>query len=311
MPPPANSTPAPRVSVVMTFFDAEPYIAESVASVLAQSERSWELIAVDDGSTDGSAAIVARVGDARVRVVAFAPNVGRARALRRACGEARGEYIAVLDADDVAHPERLERQRAFLDGHPECALVGSWAQHIDVRGNVVAHYKPPVDPEALHESLGWTNPLVHSSAMFRRAAAEAVGGYPETLLYAQDRGLLLALARRDRIAMVGAFLCKMRIVPGSMTRSARYRAVIAREELILLEYAAAHLRLGRESLARNRHAIASARAKLGIAHLLAGDIARGIAGICRAPLDDATLLWDNPLLARWRGRAPAFLERCV
>jgi len=292
----------------MTVYNAEPYLAESIESVLAQSEPSWELIAVDDGSTDGSAAILARAADPRVRVVTLARNEGRTRALRHACAHARGDYIAVLDADDIAHPRRLERQREFLDRHPQVALVGSWAEQIDLHGNVIAYYKPPVDPEALHESLGWTNPLVHSSAMFRREAAVAAGGYPEHLVYAQDRGLLLALARRHEIAILGEFLCKLRITPGSMTRAGRYRAVIAREELALLEYAAVNLRLGRQSRRLNRHAIATTRAKLGIAHLRAGDVARGIAWIARAPLADPTVFWDNPLLARRLGRPPAFLE---
>ncbi|MFN0152124.1 MAG: glycosyltransferase family 2 protein [bacterium] len=306
----ANPHSAPRISVVMTVHNADAYVAASVESVLAQSEPSWELVAVDDGSTDASAAILAHYADPRVRVVTLARNTGRTPALRHACAKARGEYIAVLDADDIAHPERLAAQREFLDRHSDFALVGSWSEHIDVRGRVIARYKPPVDPEALHDSLGWTNPLVHSSAMFRRACAEEVGGYPEYLVYAQDRGLLLALARRHRIAMLDSFLCKMRIVPGSMTRAGRYRALIAREELSLLEYAAAHLKLGRESRRRNRRAIASTHAKLGVALARDGDLARGIASAFRAPLRDLSVLWDNPLFARWLGGSPAFLERC-
>ncbi|MDE2223595.1 MAG: glycosyltransferase family 2 protein, partial [Candidatus Omnitrophica bacterium] len=140
-----TSVGAPRVSVLMTIYNAAPFLQESIDSLLTQSFQNWELIAVENGSTDTSAEILAGYKDPRIRVFHFSQNMGRTLALIQALGQSRGEYVAILDADDVAHPLRFARQVEFLDNDPETVLVGSWVQHIDEKGRVFKTWEPPTE----------------------------------------------------------------------------------------------------------------------------------------------------------------------
>src|SRR5204863_1066446 len=158
----------PAVSVLMSVNDGAPWVAEAVASVLAQSAGDLELIVVDDGSSDATPDLLAAVRDVRLRVLRQA-RTGLTRALNRALGAARADLVARLDADDVALPERLARQRAFFERAPDVGLLGSAAREVDGAGAIVRVVRPPEDDAAIRRALIRANPLVHSSLMARRA----------------------------------------------------------------------------------------------------------------------------------------------
>ena len=124
---------SPPVSVVMAVCNGARYLGEAVASVCSQTLADFEVVAVDDGSTDETTEILEewRRSDARVRVLRNDANLRLIRSLNRGLEEARGELVARMDADDVCMPQRLEKQVAYLDGHPECVLVGSRVLSID------------------------------------------------------------------------------------------------------------------------------------------------------------------------------------
>ena len=115
----------PKTSVVMPMYNAERYVAGATGSILAQTFTDFEFVIVNDGSTDRSLEIVRHYErlDARVRVLSR-PNTGIVGALNDGLSLARGEYIARMDADDIAYPHRLERQATYLDDHPDCVAVG-------------------------------------------------------------------------------------------------------------------------------------------------------------------------------------------
>lgn len=169
----------PRVTVVMPVFNAEPYLSEAVESVLEQTLEDLELVAVDDGSEDGSRAILQRFAqlDPRVRVVANERNLGLAATSNRGWRLARAMYIARLDADDVALPERLSSQIEFLDAHPSVAAVGGAAITIDPSGRQISVMRYPTSSSVIRARLPRRNCFVHSSVTLRRAALEEVAGY--------------------------------------------------------------------------------------------------------------------------------------
>ena len=271
----------PRVSVLMTVYNAAPFLRESIGSVQAQSFSDWELVIVDDGSTDASASILAACTDPRIKIFSFARNIGRTPALRYAFDHAAGEYIAVLDADDRSHPARLKRQVEFLDRQQDVVLVGSWAEHIDKRGAVTGTWEPPVKTDALNDLTGWRDPFVHSSVMFRKKEAAAAGGYPEEYVYAQDFALILQLIQKGKAAIIGEHLCQLRMGDGSMTFSGKYRLAIAREELSLMRYAGKILPLSPEGRYLNRRAAAKGEFRYGRALFLQGRLFAGIGGMAR------------------------------
>ena len=291
----------PRVSVLMTIYNAAKFLRESVDSLLAQSFPDWELIAVENGSTDESASILAEYIDPRVRVFPFSENIGRTPALRYAFGHARGEYIAILDADDVAHPNRIARQVEFMIQNAEVALLGSWAIQINERGEKIAELMPPTDQSELRDLLGWANPIVHSSSMYHRERARQVGGYPTRLTYAQDYGLLLELAQRHTVAVLGEFLCYHRVFPTQMSKSRKYQRVIAEEQIYLFQYAMATLDLSVQSQRLNRRSQALAEMRRGMASFSDGKYLIGLMEIIIAVAKSPSALWGNGPVRRFLG----------
>ena len=114
----------PQVSVIMPMYNAMPFVEEAIGSILGQTFHDFELLVVDNGSTDGSAQYVSSIADRRVRVLAEGER-GSGRALTNGIFAARGEFLAVMDADDIAHPDRLRIEVEFLQAHPDIVLVGS------------------------------------------------------------------------------------------------------------------------------------------------------------------------------------------
>lgn len=187
----------------MPVYNGEAYLAEAIDSVLGQTLEAFELVAVDDGSQDGSRAILDRLAraDNRIRVVVNERNLGSSGALNRGWQLARSPYIARLDADDIALPRRLARQVDFLDAHPSVAAVGGSAITIDADGRHISTKRFPTDDRTIRSTLLRHNCLSHPSVTMRRAALEAVGGY-RFRCAAEDYDLWLRLSERFELATV-------------------------------------------------------------------------------------------------------------
>ena len=127
----------------MTCYNAASTIEESIRSVIAQTFTNWELVLVDNCSTDDSMAIVRRIGDARIRITKLERNHGRTPALNIGLNNARGEYLAILDADDLSTPDRLQLQVDCLDNNPNLVLVASWYRNINSDGELINEVKTP------------------------------------------------------------------------------------------------------------------------------------------------------------------------
>jgi hypothetical protein len=194
----------------MPVCNAGPQLSVSIESILEQSFLDYELLVVDDGSTDDTARYLHSLADPRLRVISV-PHRGLAAALQLGLREAGGEYIARQDADDVAHPARLDIQVAFLDANPQVVLVGGWAIAHDGEGNYLGVIAHPTSQAALKWRLLFDNGVIHSSAVFRRQAALAVGGYSDD--GAEDYDLWSRLARDHDVANIGTPLIAYQLAP--------------------------------------------------------------------------------------------------
>jgi glycosyltransferase involved in cell wall biosynthesis len=277
----------------MTIYNSGPYLKEAIDSLLGQSFSDWELIAVENGSSDESMEILSAYQDRRIRVFPFSENIGRTPALRFAFEQARAEFIAVLDSDDVSRSDRFSIQVSFLESHPEIVLVGTWAEYIDESSNIFSTCKLKIDVKQLHDCLSWMNPIIHSSAMFRTSAAKAVGGYPEELVYAQDFGLIIALAQRGRIAIIPKLLCQFRVINTSMSQSLEYALIAATEGKMLFHRALKVLNLSNLSYRRSRRAVAVCDIKIGIILIKQKNIITGIRALLKGIMSDPTALLVN------------------
>jgi glycosyltransferase involved in cell wall biosynthesis len=232
---------SPQVSVVLPVYNGAADLAPAIDSILQQSFVDFELIAIDDGSTDGSAAILDGLRDPRVRIV-HQENRGLAAALNRGIALARGEYIARQDQDDLALPPRLARQVAFLKADPACALVGTRAEIRVGDREPERFHDHPADDAALRFELLFDSPFVHSSVMMRKSAVQAVGGYSTDPARQppEDYELWSRLARGHRLANLRERLTIYRETPAGMSRGPG-RAFVERAVMISAENLAAAL----------------------------------------------------------------------
>jgi glycosyltransferase involved in cell wall biosynthesis len=193
----------PSISVLLPVYNAQPYLDAAVGSILMQSFRDFELIAVDDGSTDGSLALLQQYArmDSRVRVITR-PHSGIAGALNDGVAAAAGEFLARMDGDDISVPSRFEKQVAFLRQHADVVLVGSRVLLIDPDGQTLFETEQPLEnpqiQHALLSDVGWV--VVHSAAMMRTAAVRAAGGYRMELAPCEELDLLVRLSEAGHLA---------------------------------------------------------------------------------------------------------------
>lgn len=206
---------APRVSVVVPVFNGASTLAGTLGSVFAQTFTDFEVIVVDDGSTDATPHILRDIGDPRLRVLSFA-NGGPSASRNRGIGEARGEYIAFLDADDQWTPDKLALQVAALDANPRAGLVYSWTDCFDEGGGFLRHGSHVRLEGPGYEALVARNVLDNgSSPMVRRSVLAAVGGFDESLRNAEDWELWLRIARHHELACVPRVQVFYRVRPQS------------------------------------------------------------------------------------------------
>lgn len=198
----ASQMPVPTVSVLLAVHNAAPYLAATLDSVLQQTLASFELIIIDDGSQDGSQAILERYAaqDRRIRLTCR-ENRGIATTRNQLVAMARSELIAILDADDLALPERLQQQFDFLQTHPEVVWVGGAFQLIDERGRLLTTIRMATDNDQIQRLLldGHTS-FLHPTAMIRKAAILQVGGYDDSFVAGSDLDLWLKLTEIGAVA---------------------------------------------------------------------------------------------------------------
>jgi hypothetical protein len=225
--------------VVVPVYNAERYLEEAIESVLGQTLKQLELVAVDDGSQDGSRAILERLAasDRRITIVANERNLGMSGARNRGWRAARAPYIAALDADDVALPHRLSRQVDFLDTHPSVAAVGGAAVTIDAAGRHISTRRYPTSNRVIRSALLRHNCFAHSAVTMRRSALEAVGGY-RFHNASDDYDLWLRFSPRFALANLSEPVVLHRLHPNQETVRTVEQQV--REALVVL--AAAHVR---------------------------------------------------------------------
>lgn len=218
----------PHISVVMSVYNTEAYLKESIDSILNQTYNNFEFIIINDGSTDSSLEIIKSYNDERI-VILDQKNTGLAKALNNGIAMASGKYIARMDADDFAMAKRLDLQIAFLENNPDYVIVGSNAEFIDINGEYLYTSKFPITNEQMALTLP-LSPFFHSSTMFQKKSFVECKGYNEEIKhYFEDRILWNKMARLGKLHNIGTALIKYRIVPTGISNRSKKTGVIFNE----------------------------------------------------------------------------------
>ena len=217
-----DMTCKPKISVLISVYNGERYIEQALKSIYKQTYRDFEVIIIDDASTDRTAEIVLKMKDSRTFIYRNSQKKGLTRSLNIGIKLCRGEYIARMDADDISRPQRFEKQIEFLKEHPDCVVLGCWCDRIDSNGQIHGAYDGrPIKPTDIKRGLLDGNCIAHPTAMVRRALLVEVGGYNEKYAYAQDHDLWLRLSERGQIYNLDEYLVGLRFWPENITAKKR------------------------------------------------------------------------------------------
>ncbi|MBK8374296.1 glycosyltransferase family 2 protein [Sphingorhabdus sp.] len=215
----AKMSTSPAISVIMPMYNSARYVGEAVESVLAQRFTDFEFLIVDDGSTDGSGAIIRRYAARDPRIQLFTQeNSGIVASVNFLLGKSRAPYIARMDSDDICLPDRLGEQKKALDSRPELGALGTQFIEIDGEGQITDDaFRHPVGVDAIRARLLETQPVCNPSVMLRKDMVLQTGGYRPAFRYCEDYDLFLRLSRLAEIDNLNAVLFKYRRTDTQLT----------------------------------------------------------------------------------------------
>ena len=213
----------PRLTVLMAVHNGGRFIGKAVQSILEQTFNDFEFLIIDDASTDDSIEIIKAFHDPRIRLVRNRENMGLTRSLNFGLSQARGDYIARMDDDDLSLPTRLQAQMDFFEKNPSYGLVGTSYRYIDEEGRCIYEKILPRTSPEIKKALGITNQFAHASVMFPAQAIAAVGPYREFFRYAQDYDLFLRIAEKFEVYNIPEILTEWRVRLNSA--SVKYRTL--------------------------------------------------------------------------------------
>ena len=242
----------PKVSVLLPVRNGMPFLPAAIDSVLHQTFDDFELVAIDDGSTDGTAEYLQGLADRRVRVLS-SPAAGLALALNAGLAVARGSYVARQDADDWSAPDRLARQVAWLDDRPDVDVLATAASFVDERGETVdsswtravhAQWDAALSPEQIARLMPLTCCIFHATVLARTALLREAGGYDQATVPAEDYDLWLRLLPEHRFARLPErlYTVRMHAESSSAVRRAEQTARVIEAKLRYVRRRMHHIR---------------------------------------------------------------------
>jgi glycosyltransferase involved in cell wall biosynthesis len=265
---------ATEVTVLMPVYNGERFLAEAVDSVLRQTLRDFEMLIIDDGSSDGTADILARYRDSRIRIVNNGRNLGLIATLNKGLDLARGALIARMDADDISLPRRLEVQHDYLRKHPEVGVCGTWFRTFGEGESRVV--RPPTRPAEVAAHAFFYCPFAHPSVMIRRSSFDEFSlRYDAGALHAEDYDLWVRAGEHVALANVPEVLLHYRVHGAQISATAREQQAqttgrVQRSQLLRLRPEATedeiawHLKVCQLDIPADRASLLRARAWLDL-----------------------------------------------
>jgi glycosyltransferase involved in cell wall biosynthesis len=299
--------PPPTLSAIMTVYNGAEFLQETLDGVFDQTFTDFELVVVNNGSTDGTQAILDDVDDSRLRVIQAPQHGSFGDGIRLAYENARGKFIAVQDSDDVSLPERFEKQVIVLETEPAVGGVSSAFEEIDENSTHLGYSDLPKGEQGLLDAFQTSNPLTHSTFMFRKSDTDEIGGYPVEYAYGPDFAVVIRLLKAGwQLKVLDDVLLRWRRHLGQASIAPGLSVTRAHDALYL--YTEAYGLAGVSPAARRQGGrnIVKWKLQYGMALMGEGQLGRGLrqifSGVLRRPLYSAAYLGYQ--LARKLGIVP-------
>ena len=223
----------PLVTVLIPVYNGEKFLAEAIDSVLNQTFSDFELLIVNDCSTDKSRNIINSYQDKRIRLINNEKNIGQTKSMNRGLKLAKGKYIARLDQDDVSCKDRLQLQIKYISGLSK-TILGSWAYDINNNSETVGYIQNPLDNDSIIDSLAISSSLTHSSIFMERKDMLSLGGYSDKYNIAMDWALWIKAAKNNyKFMNIPKYLIGLRKHSMQVTKSNRGKKDLNKEILRL------------------------------------------------------------------------------
>ena len=211
----------PLVTVLMSTYNNEKTVSRAIDSILNQTFTDYEFLIINDASKDRTERVIKRFSDSRIRIISNKKNLGLTRSLNKGLKEAKGKYLARIDADDISLPKRLEKQVNFLQNNPDFILIGTSFNIINKKGKIIKKVEFNLNPEELYYDLIFQNMFAHSSVLFKLEDVIKLGEYSERLKYAQDYDLWCKLSKIGKIWVLPDILTKWCDDPSNISNQKR------------------------------------------------------------------------------------------
>ena len=218
----------PKISINIVTYNRASYLSKAISSVLEQSFQDYELVIVDDGSTDDTESVIKSfVGkDKRIKYIKNETNLKISKARNRALANSKGKYIAVLDSDDCwCDVDKLRKQYEFLESHPDYAAVGGSLIRVNKNGQELSRKINLSTDNDIRIRFLFKNPITHSTVMYRKDLAVELGGYDETLAVGEDYDLMLKMGLKGKICNFKDIFTKYRVHDGSICSTDKLKSL--------------------------------------------------------------------------------------
>lgn len=220
------------VSIILPAYNQEKFIVEAIDSILMQSLSNFELIIIDDGSTDKTFQVVSSINDSRMILVRNQENLGLTYTLNFGLSIAKSDIVARMDADDIAFSDRLHIQYEYLLKNPEIVAVGCWISLFKDNLDEIGVHKYPAEFECLRSEFTFNNSLPHPGVMYRKSVVKLLGGYTNDYPYAEDWDLWLRLIRSHNISNIQQPLLYYRIHDRSVSHQHSASQSLSKKRII-------------------------------------------------------------------------------
>jgi glycosyltransferase involved in cell wall biosynthesis len=221
----------------MTVFNGEKFIFKSIDSIIKQTYNNWELVIVNDKSTDNTLEIIKCFKDKRINLINLKKNIGRTSALNLGLKKCKNNYVAIQDSDDLSMKNRIKKQLHLLVKDKKLALVFSWYKRIDKFGKVKKIFNENISDRKLKRILPVKNLICHSSVMYNKSLIMQLGGYPKDYIFSQEYILWLKIMTRYKMKLIKSFLVNYRDHDDQLSNSKSQQKYIFLENLKILSWA--------------------------------------------------------------------------